>query len=84
MACNVKEDFVVVATKMKKVLHKYGVHSTTIQPEFVEKVIFWREKVVYIKKAQESCALSCQPNCTAELCCTVPATGLAKRVPKSQ
>ena len=38
MACYNKEDFLTVATKMKKVLHSFGVHATTIQPEFVDKV----------------------------------------------
>lgn len=29
-------DFMKLASKMKNVLHSYGVHSTTIQPEFVD------------------------------------------------
>jgi hypothetical protein len=69
MACSQKEDFFKVATKMKAVLHSYGVHATTVQPEFVD------------KEVESSCVLSCQPNCTAELCCTT--TGLVKRVTKS-
>lgn len=30
-------DFKHIASKIKKIFHKYGIHSTSIQPEFVQK-----------------------------------------------
>jgi zinc transporter 1 len=35
-SCNKNSDFYKIATEMKAILHKYGVHATTIQPEFVD------------------------------------------------
>lgn len=49
-----------IANKIKRFFHNEGIHSTTIQPEFV----------VEAKKNSE-CALACgqDDNCAAQKCC---------------
>lgn len=55
-----KQDFMKLANKIKKVLHKHGVHSSTIQPEFVMDSDHWRTG---------NCALACAYDCVDDWCC---------------
>lgn len=62
-----------IANKIKRFFHNEGIHSTTIQPEFV----------VEDKKDSE-CALVCgkDENCAAQKCCPVEnETEMRKRCP---
>lgn len=54
----------VLAEKVKKMFHEEGIHSTTIQPEFVELEV---ESV----HSDENCILDCPSNddCAANTCC---------------
>ena len=60
MTCQSPDDYMNIANNIKKFFHREGIHSTTIQPEFV----------VEGKKDNE-CALECgkDENCAAQKCC---------------
>jgi len=56
-------DFSQVALKIKQLFHTYGVHSTTVQPEYVEQSIESKNK-------QYDCNLACEaPSCRKMMCC---------------
>eukprot|EP00026_Physarum_polycephalum_P005968 Phypoly_transcript_06007.p1 GENE.Phypoly_transcript_06007~~Phypoly_transcript_06007.p1 ORF type:complete len:293 (+),score=40.75 Phypoly_transcript_06007:951-1829(+) len=52
-------DFPSIAETIKILFHDFGVHSTTIQPEYVSRTI--SNKVV--------CKMACEPECAPQLCC---------------
>ncbi|KAF2362757.1 Cation efflux protein [Trinorchestia longiramus] len=64
--CRNLQDYMVLAEKVKKMFHEEGIHSTTIQPEFVELEV---ESV----HSDENCILDCPSNdkddCAANTCC---------------
>ena len=52
----------LIANKIKRFFHDEGIHSTTIQPEFIED-----------HPSEKECALECGENeksCAAQKCCT--------------
>lgn len=62
-----------IANKIKRFFHNEGIHSTTIQPEFVEE-----------NKKDSECVLECgqDENCAAQKCCPGEnETDLRKRSP---
>ncbi|CDW51946.1 zinc transporter 1 [Trichuris trichiura] len=64
--CRNLEDYMKIAEKVKEFFHREGIHSTTIQPEFVE--------LADVKASQEkvSCALECpgtKKECAPSTCC---------------
>jgi len=62
MNCSKSNEFYNIATKVKQILHKFGVHSTTIQPEFVDSPE--EDKI-------DSCKLPCQSiRCDDKQCCS--------------
>lgn len=60
ITCRSPDEYMGIANKIKRFFHNEGIHSTTIQPEFV----------VEDKKDSE-CALECgkDENCAAQKCC---------------
>jgi len=60
--CRNLQDYMVLAEKVKKMFHEEGIHSTTIQPEFVE-----------VEGGGGNCALDCPTDgvddCAANTCC---------------
>ena len=64
--CRNLQDYMVLAEKVKKMFHEEGIHSTTIQPEFVELEV---ESV----NSDENCILDCpttdKGDCAANTCC---------------
>lgn len=59
--CRNLVDYMHIAEKVKEFFHNEGIHSTTIQPEFVD---IFQEK-------EENCVLDCptNTNCVAQTCC---------------
>lgn len=57
--------FVHIATRIKKILHKYNVHSVTIQPELTSD----EETISPDSPEQPACRLSCQADCITSQCC---------------
>jgi hypothetical protein len=69
ITCQTPDDYMKIANKIKRFFHDEGIHSTTIQPEFVEEDLTKKE-----------CALACgeTENCAAQKCC-VDDSGVRKR-----
>ncbi|CAH2234556.1 jg9176 [Pararge aegeria aegeria] len=59
-----------IAEKVKEFFHNEGIHSTTIQPEFVELPLDGNE-IISGASAEAPCALHCPPNdlCHNATCC---------------
>nr|XP_045624705.1 zinc transporter 1-like [Procambarus clarkii]XP_045624716.1 zinc transporter 1-like [Procambarus clarkii]XP_045624724.1 zinc transporter 1-like [Procambarus clarkii]XP_045624733.1 zinc transporter 1-like [Procambarus clarkii]XP_045624742.1 zinc transporter 1-like [Procambarus clarkii]XP_045624750.1 zinc transporter 1-like [Procambarus clarkii]XP_045624752.1 zinc transporter 1-like [Procambarus clarkii]XP_045624760.1 zinc transporter 1-like [Procambarus clarkii]XP_045624767.1 zinc transpo len=74
--CRNLKDYMVLAEKIKKMFHEEGIHSTTIQPEFVE---FEDDGASASIDSAEDCILDCpskdKDGCVANTCC-----GLAKQI----
>lgn len=62
ITCRSPDEYMVIANKIKKFFHNEGIHSTTIQPEFV-----------CGDKRPSECALECgqDENCASQKCCPV-------------
>lgn len=60
ITCRSPDDYMNIANKIKRFFHNEGIHSTTIQPEFVVE-----------DKRNSQCALECgqDDNCAAQKCC---------------
>lgn len=55
-----------IANQLKEFFHNEGIHSTTIQPEFIEKPEIYGNVDEQILK---DCILECDPNCAERMCC---------------
>lgn len=72
--CRNLHDYMQIAEKVKEFFHNEGIHSTTIQPEFVE---FEAELPVgKLNRPMDNCALDCPPGppgidngCLQNTCC---------------
>ncbi|XP_075235037.1 solute carrier family 30 member 1 [Lycorma delicatula] len=68
--CRNLHEYMKIAEKVKEFFHNEGIHSTTIQPEFVEIVGYSEDKV---QEAQtEDCVLDCPKTdkpCALSTCC---------------
>jgi len=64
IACPRDCNFMKVATTLKAILHKYGIHATTIQPEFLE------EHEMDQVDGEDKCLLRCETKCEEQSCCT--------------
>jgi len=53
-------DFNKIVKKVKKILHRHGIHSSSIQPEFVPKEAY---------ASSEACIQNCVPDCEEDWCC---------------
>ncbi|CAH1257025.1 SLC30A1 [Branchiostoma lanceolatum] len=65
-------DYMLIAEKIKEFFHNEGIHSTTIQPEFVEP---YDEMFLNANLSQsDACFLACAPekNCVTKTCCGKP------------
>ncbi|XP_045136293.1 zinc/cadmium resistance protein-like isoform X1 [Portunus trituberculatus] len=88
--CRNLKDYMVLAEKIKKMFHEEGIHSTTIQPEFVE---FEDDDTSASLNSAEDCILDCpskdKEGCVANTCCgpskqvtSIPRT-LSTSIPES-
>ncbi|XP_032230523.2 zinc transporter 1 isoform X2 [Nematostella vectensis] len=70
ITCHTPDEYMAIANQIKQFFHNEGIHSTTIQPEFVEDTL-----------KKEECVLACgeSASCAAQKCCTTEAD-LRKRV----
>ncbi|XP_031559997.1 zinc transporter 1-like [Actinia tenebrosa] len=61
ITCQTPDDYMKIANEIKRFFHNEGIHSTTIQPEFVEEDL-----------SKKECVLACgeMDNCDAQKCCT--------------
>jgi len=63
ISCLDNADFMNIAHQLKTIFHKHNIHSTTIQPEFLQTQV--------LKKKRERCQLGClkEETCKTESCC---------------
>jgi len=63
VTCFNDTDFMRIATHLKQIFHKFNVHSTTIQPEYLNTIELQQKRV--------GCRLGClkQDSCKTESCC---------------
>ncbi|RVE48973.1 hypothetical protein evm_006435 [Chilo suppressalis] len=68
--CRNLSEYMKIAEKVKEFFHNEGIHSTTIQPEFVELPLGGNE-ITSGASAEAPCALHCPPNdlCHNATCC---------------
>ncbi|CAB3228672.1 unnamed protein product [Arctia plantaginis] len=68
--CRNLSEYMKIAEKVKEFFHNEGIHSTTIQPEFVELPLGGSE-IISGASAEAPCALHCPPNdlCHNATCC---------------
>lgn len=62
VTCHNSVEYMRIATDLKELFHKRGIHSTTIQPEFTD-----MEGVEGLSKA--NCILECKQMCNPNTCC---------------
>jgi zinc transporter 1 len=66
--CHNLQDYMRIAEKVKEFFHNEGIHSTTIQPEFID-----FENEVFDNGAGDNCVLDCpstqRPHCAPQTCC---------------
>eukprot|EP01103_Thecamoeba_quadrilineata_P017327 TRINITY_DN6094_c0_g1_i1.p1 TRINITY_DN6094_c0_g1~~TRINITY_DN6094_c0_g1_i1.p1 ORF type:complete len:510 (-),score=112.31 TRINITY_DN6094_c0_g1_i1:35-1564(-) len=70
IACLDHHDFKEIAVRFKKIFHSHGIHSTSIQPEFVSE---------NTARIAEFCQENCVENCDENWCCKPSADQLRKR-----
>lgn len=58
-----------IANQLKEFFHNEGIHSTTIQPEFIEHMELSDAEMADDEFLQD-CILECDPNCAAGMCCS--------------
>merc|ERR1712002_1115581 len=63
--CKNLKNYMIIAEKVKTFFHNEGIHSTTIQPEFIESE--------GIKNNGRDCCLECGPDCFPYTCCAIKA-----------
>ncbi|KAL3841499.1 hypothetical protein ACJMK2_019633 [Sinanodonta woodiana] len=76
--CHNIQDYMNMASNIKALFHNEGIHSSTIQPEFVD---LMPEEFTTVHK---SCALECGPDkkCYPDTCCAV--RSFNQKVPKKE
>ncbi|ORX95675.1 cation efflux protein [Basidiobolus meristosporus CBS 931.73] len=62
-------DYMTVATEVKRVLHSYGVHSATIQPEFPSDNSTTESLPIKEEASEMTCLLRCSSECDEQKCC---------------
>jgi zinc transporter 1 len=65
-----REEFDNIAPAIQQIMHEQGVHSTTVQPEFVDSGA----------EFDVACALRCNAECDEDWCCPPASTPLLKEI----
>jgi len=64
--CKTAADYMAIANQVKEFFHNEGIHSTTIQPEFLEPIAL----PVSLSKEPLECLLECkEDDCSTRTCC---------------
>lgn len=73
MQCETLADYMAIANQLKEFFHNEGIHSTTIQPEFIEKPEIYGNGDGD-EEIMKDCILECDPNCAERMCCVTNTT----------
>jgi zinc transporter 1 len=67
-------EFITIINDMKRILHDFGIHSTSIQPEYVprSKVLFFFHTISN-RQPVDYCEQNCVRECDEDWCCKKPA-----------
>uniref|UniRef100_A0A8D8LKA6 Zinc/cadmium resistance protein n=1 Tax=Cacopsylla melanoneura TaxID=428564 RepID=A0A8D8LKA6_9HEMI len=76
--CRNLSEYMKLAEKVKEFFHNEGIHSTTIQPEFVEITEFTENKVSELDPS-EDCVLDCPKSDTEKPCALSTCCGPSKQ-----
>lgn len=70
--CKTLADYMAIANQLKEFFHNEGIHSTTIQPEFIENPRITDNNIDDIDEnvITKDCILECNPDCADRMCCT--------------
>ncbi|KAJ3296445.1 hypothetical protein HDU79_006676 [Rhizoclosmatium sp. JEL0117] len=72
---NPPQSYMEIAVAIKRLLHTYGVHSTTVQPEFARRRTVASyggssdNDVIFIEDDDAGCLLKCEVDCNEQVCC---------------
>ena len=77
MQCETLADYMAIANQLKEFFHNEGIHSTTIQPEFIEKPEIFSGGDGISDQIIKDCILECDPNCAERMCCVTNTTTVA-------
>lgn len=61
VTCHNQSEYMQIAAEIKKFFHQKGIHSTTIQPEFID--------LVEGDPIDEDCMIDCYAKCIENTCC---------------
>eukprot|EP01120_Amphizonella_sp_Union-15-10_P017312 TRINITY_DN9583_c0_g1_i1.p1 TRINITY_DN9583_c0_g1~~TRINITY_DN9583_c0_g1_i1.p1 ORF type:complete len:418 (+),score=50.70 TRINITY_DN9583_c0_g1_i1:40-1293(+) len=71
VTCRRSVDVVDLLKSVRKVLHKWGIHSSTIQPEIIEE----DQQLSIDSLYQDFCTENCVTGCDSDWCCKTPKMG---------
>ncbi|CAF3131697.1 unnamed protein product [Rotaria socialis] len=74
--CHNLSEYMAVAEQVKDFFHTEGIHSTTIQPEFID------EEIITGTVSDKECILECLKDCSMNTCCGQPSSYVKQRVPR--
>jgi len=74
--CHNLNEYMAIAERVKDFFHKEGIHSTTIQPEFID------EEIVSGTVSDKECILECLKDCSMNTCCGQPSSYIKQRTPR--
>lgn len=83
--CKTLADYMAIANQLKEFFHNEGIHSTTIQPEFIERPQIADNADDLGTDEHEilkDCILECDPNCADRMCCNT-STSTEPLLPKA-
>ncbi|XP_048731351.2 proton-coupled zinc antiporter SLC30A1-like isoform X2 [Ostrea edulis] len=68
ITCKDLHDYFTISETVKEIFHNEGIHSTTIQPEFLQNPL---ENGIERQMSERDCILECGPdkNCYTDTCC---------------
>ncbi|CAF0724626.1 unnamed protein product [Rotaria sordida] len=73
--CHNLSEYMAVAEQVKDFFHKEGIHSTTIQPEFID------QEIISGTVDDKECILECLKDCSMNTCCGQPSSYVKQRTP---
>ncbi|CAF0923867.1 unnamed protein product [Rotaria sp. Silwood1] len=74
--CHNLSEYMAVAEQVKDFFHKEGIHSTTIQPEFID------QQIASAIVSDKECILECLKDCSMNTCCGQPSSYVKQRTPR--
>jgi len=75
--CHNLNEYMAIAERVKDFFHKEGIHSTTIQPEFID------EEIISGVVGDKECILECLKDCSMNTCCGQPSSYIKQRIART-